>query len=1071
MIQVQFNSRDLYSLAGLQKIDDRFMAFLKGQDPALHQQLIEARHSPPGLPDQSTLMIALAPFIETFIGQAFDIQQEISTLQAANRTLIQLADFKRQYIQKRIIHKFKDYNWQGYTAESFQQYIHLSNTDLLRHLFTAQAESNVEQVSQLELYIAWRCSSTEGQQLPYNMLFDLPKKTDYSQLFPFDQQGHLIKASPQEKTYRDGFNLTDHGPDALHAADHAHYCLKCHKTNKDSCAHGLKDKAGAPQTNPLQNRLHGCPLEQRISEMNVVQEQGFSLGALAIITLDNPMVAATGYRICNDCEKACIFQKQTPVDVPSIETHILKNVLTLPWGFEIYSLLTRWNPLNFAQPLPKLPTPYTVLVAGMGPSGFTLAHYLLRQGHHVLGIDGLKIEPLPPELTGRQNDGTPHPFKPIKDIAGILEPLSERPAYGFGGVAEYGITVRWDKNYLKIIRLLLERHTSFRLLGHTRFGGTLTLQKAYQLGFDHVVLCLGAGKPNFLQLDNGYVKGIRAASDFLMALQLTGAARQQSLTNLQIRLPLVVIGGGLTAIDTATEALAYYPVQVEKFWHRYQLLCTAHGREHVEKYWTEEDRQIAQEFMTHAQAIQQERHQAEQEKRPPQIATLITKWGSVTVLYRKHLQDSPAYRLNAHEVQQALLQGVQFLEQTVPLAVNVDPFNAIQSLEVLEGGQAKTLDVKTLFYATGTEANTHYAHEHPQELSMKSTAFQSQNGQRPFLHNSIGQNYVSTYGDLDPEYAGSVVKAMASAKKGYPLIDHALFQRPPLAADPQQLLDDTTKLLQPRLIAKVPLTAELTQFTIEAPLAAEAYQPGHFFRLQSFGSSAKAVAVTPINVDAAQGHLTFVMSHAGPSSSLIQQMQIGTPVALMGPTGCPSAIPAGQQILIVAQGFYALLQLPVIRAMQAAGSKVYLYLPQGHGQPLLAPFKDGLKDLVIFENEETLIEVLLCIDHLLIMGNEEQMRAFRNDLQTKYQPLLKPTCEMVASINSPMQCMMKEICAQCIQLHKDPDTGEQRIIYSCATQDQPLKSLNFDMLKGRLNQNSLLEKISRLWGAYTNSQI
>jgi NADPH-dependent glutamate synthase beta subunit-like oxidoreductase len=32
-----------------------------------------------------------------------------------------------------------------------------------------------------------------------------------------------------------------------------------------------------------------------------------------------------------------------------------------------------------------------------------------------------------------------------------------------------------------------------------------------------------------------------------------------------VRLPVVVIGGGLTAIDTATEALAYYPLQVEKF--------------------------------------------------------------------------------------------------------------------------------------------------------------------------------------------------------------------------------------------------------------------------------------------------------------------------------------------------------------------------------------------------------------------------------------------------------------------------------------------------------------------------
>jgi hypothetical protein len=30
-----------------------------------------------------------------------------------------------------------------------------------------------------------------------------------------------------------------------------------------------------------------------------------------------------------------------------------------------------------------------------------------------------------------------------------LEPLGERVMAGFGGVAEYGITVRWDKNFLK----------------------------------------------------------------------------------------------------------------------------------------------------------------------------------------------------------------------------------------------------------------------------------------------------------------------------------------------------------------------------------------------------------------------------------------------------------------------------------------------------------------------------------------------------------------------------------------------------------------------------------------------
>ena len=50
---------------------------------------------------------------------------------------------------------------------------------------------------------------------------------------------------------------------------------------------------------------------------------------------------------------------------------------------------------------------------------------------------------------------------------------------GFGGVAEYGITVRWNKNFLKLIRLLLERRRQFTMFGGIRFGGTITVESAF----------------------------------------------------------------------------------------------------------------------------------------------------------------------------------------------------------------------------------------------------------------------------------------------------------------------------------------------------------------------------------------------------------------------------------------------------------------------------------------------------------------------------------------------------------------------------------------------------------------
>jgi hypothetical protein len=77
--------------------------------------------------------------------------------------------------------------------------------------------------------------------------------------------------------------------------------------------------------------------------------------------------------------------------------------------------------------------------------------------------------------------------------------------------------------------------------------------------------------------------------------------------------------------------------------------------------------------------------------------------------------------------------------------------------------------------------------------------------------------------------------------------------------------------------------------------------------------------------------------------------------------------------------------------------------------------------------------------------------------------MLDPSHVGIGSINSPMQCMMKEVCAQCLQKHRDPVTGKETVVFSCFNQDQDLDRVDFVHLRARLRANSMQEKLSSVW--------
>ena len=282
--------------------------------------------------------------------------------------------------------------------------------------------------------------------------FKKPEKTDFKTLVPHEVEtpnGYPVwKGRAQTRRRRDGFALTDtryNERQILYEVDH---CIYCHDRDTDSCSKGMRNrKDGTYKINPLGVNITGCPLDEKISEMQLVKRQGDNIGALALIVIDNPMCPGTGHRICNDCMKGCIYQKTEPVNIPQIETNVLTDVLFMPWGFEIYSLLTRWNPLNVKRPYALPYHGKNILVVGLGPAGYTLAHYLLNEGFGGRRYRRSEARAVTRTLTV---DGK-RAATPIRDFQTLYEDLDNRVCAGFGGVAEYGITVRWDKNFLKVI--------------------------------------------------------------------------------------------------------------------------------------------------------------------------------------------------------------------------------------------------------------------------------------------------------------------------------------------------------------------------------------------------------------------------------------------------------------------------------------------------------------------------------------------------------------------------------------------------------------------------------------------
>lgn len=1142
----------LHTAEGLTQWDAQFLSFLQAEQPTLHDQLLAYRNEHTfSSRDESYFLIALAPWVESFVAAQFDIEDAVCALQTRTLSHDPIFAFQAFYVKRQAkrtlgqLDALPDFialdQWLGDALAKAG----LTHPD--RELAVAKygqqlleaPEKNAHEIDQLVLWCVGALTTEVGQHATHRWAsLRLPQKLNFENLVPVtplpDDAFGRLQGHPEQFRHRDGFGLTDPRMSQREALHEVHYCVYCHKNDGDYCSTGFPVKRDAPEMgfklNPVGDTLTGCPLEEKISEMHALKRDGYSIAALAMVMVDNPMCPATGHRICNDCMKACIYQKQDPVNIPEVETRVLTDVLALPWGVEIYDLFTRWNPLRKAQYLPKFYNGLKVLVMGMGPAGFTLAHHLLMEGFAVVGVDGLKIEPFPEHLLS----------KPIRSYDTLVEKLDERVMSGFGGVAEYGITVRWDKNFLKLIYISLLRRQYFQIFGSVRFGGTLTVEDAWALGFDHLAIAVGAGLPRELNIPNSLAPGMRQANDFLMALQLTGAAKTSSLANLQMRLPAVVIGGGLTGVDTATEAQAYYLVQIEKVRQQYETLCATWGETRVRSAFDAQSLMVLDEFLAHAQALEAERLAAAKADREPDLIRLIRQWGGVTIVYRRTMQASPAYRRNHEELTKAFEEGIYYAEGLEPTGVELDAFGWCQALVCRERildesgdwmltDETIQLPARSIFVATGAKPNIAYYFEH--KGAFEKTGFEYQRyalvadrlekieqlGHVKMAqfgaftsYDQSGHQRVSFLGDTHPIFHGSVVKAIASAKRIYPKIVEALQSKIQIgqAQTYQAFRSTIQRLFSAEVVRVVRHAPDCVEVFVRAPMAAQHFKPGQFYRLQNYERVALKVGGTRLQTEAmaligipsehAADTLSFLVIEKGASARLVSTFAPGDPVSLMGPTGVRTKISDTPETILLVGGPLAVPYLRSIapslrekgsrvifvgcfetpnavfcrKTIQAAADAVCWVTEKDGCVEALRPQDvayqtDCVSALLAYAEDTQAMCLLDEIDRVLIVGGRRLVQSMGRARAGALKPYFSEQVTFEASVFGPMQCMLKGVCAECLQWQVDPVTQKRtKAVYACSWQNQPIEKIDLHNMDERLVQNHMQETLTDLWLRY-----
>jgi NAD(P)H-flavin reductase len=675
---------------------------------------------------------------------------------------------------------------------------------------------------------------------------------------------------------------------------------------------------------------------------------------------------------------------------------------------------------------------------------------------------------------------------PIININKLFKTLEDRVILGFGGVSEYGITARWNKNFLLILAIIIYRQKRCKIYSGMQFNAVLNTNDAIKLGFQHIALCMGAGSPKLLDLENNLYNGIKTASDFLMSLHL-GAFKKDNLFNLQIQLPLIVLGGGLSAIDCATEAGIYYLRQLEKHIPHYEQLCSIYSTKKINSFFNSQEMKILNTFLKDYKTFQV----AKNSNKAISNYEIIKSMGGIKIVYYKTLQESQAYKLNYKEVNNALSQGIDFLENMDLKKINLDKFNTIESLTFNHKGEEIKLNAKTLIIAIGNENNAYNVDFdnkdinpifHNSNLKFKTFKGKSFSILQGFINQEISCSY---FGDMHPMFSGSVVKAMASTFLGQYEVNHLLKNIKTKSIPFVKIIKKLDKLNTHKIIKNIALNPYTSEISIKSKQLSLSTAEGQFIKVQNFYDanntylSSENIMLGIIKNNKKTHIITSVVLNNGASTTNFSSLN-NCHIQATGGLGEPTKLQRKQNLLLISGGIASYSFLPTIKQAYKLKNNIIMlsgykneddmfYHPEfkkycnnwqvsldNIKKPTSEYIKGNIVDNLNFymQNSSKFAFSLQQAHTILIAGSSAMMEAVQKILK-------ESTNNAICSLNNPMNCGMKGLCSTCIQ--KQTINNKANYFYSCKCQEQQIQNIDFSFLNARLQQNSLQEKLSHLW--------